>query len=102
MSLNVDPYRRYKPIRLGIHVCAADDTGEPVKVRNYDLPSLDLARLRFDAARRACEQPADEEVTVELISGGSILDSFPMRRAALPSLSAIIHPPPPPEPDRGR
>jgi hypothetical protein len=40
MSANVDPYRRYKPIRLGIHVSAADDqSGETVTVRNYDLPS---------------------------------------------------------------
>jgi hypothetical protein len=100
MSVNIDPYRRYKPIRLGIHVCAADDIGEPVTVRKYDLPSLDLARLRFDAARRAYQQPADEEVTVELISGGSILDSFPMRRAMLPSLSAIIHTPRSPDPGR--
>jgi len=34
--------------------------------------------------------------------GGGIVDSFPMRRAALPSLSEIVHPPLPPMPDRYR
>ena len=100
---NVNPYRRYKPIRLGIHVSAADNqSGEPVTVRNYDLPSPELARLRFEAARYACRQPAGDEVTVELISGGSIIDSFPMRRAALAHLSDVVDPPPPPMPGRYR
>jgi hypothetical protein len=104
MGASFDPYRRYRPIRLGIHVCAADDqSGEPVTVRNYDLPSPELARLRFEAARKACRQTADDgEVTVELIGGGSIIDSFPMRRAALADLSNVVDPPPPPIPGRYR
>jgi hypothetical protein len=44
----------------------------------------------------------EPEVTVELICGGAILDTFPMRRAALPRLSVIIDPPPPPVPGRYR
>jgi len=55
---DVDPYRRYRPT-----------------VRNYDLPSPELARLRFEAARRDCQQlDGDDEVTIELVSGGRILD----------------------------
>ena len=100
MAANVDPYRRYRPIRLGIHVFATDDqSGESITVRNYDLPSPELARLRFEAARLACLRPADDdspELVVELISGGKILDAFPMRRVTLPRLSVIIDPPPPP------
>jgi hypothetical protein len=85
MAANADQYRRYRPIRLGIHVCGADDqAGEPITVRNYDLPSPELARLRFEAARIACLQADDDnpELIVELISGGKILDAFPMRHAA--------------------
>jgi hypothetical protein len=74
---NVDPYRLYRPFQLRIHVCApGGQSGELVTVRNYDLPSPELARLRFEVARVACEQPSGGEVTVELISGGSIVDSF--------------------------
>ncbi len=106
MAGNIDPYRRYKPIRLGIHVFASDDqSGESVTVRNYDLPSPELARLRFEAARLACLRPADNdnpELVVELISGGNILDAFPMRRGALEQLRNIVDPPPPPMPDRYR
>ena len=106
MAADVDPYRRYRPIRLGIHVFATDDqSGESITVRNYDLPSPELARLRFEAARLACLWPANEdnpELVVELISGGKILDAFPMRRDALPSLRAIVDPPPAPMPDRYR
>ena len=99
----VDPYRRHRPIRLGIHVCASENN-ETVTVRNYDLPSPELARLRFEAARIACLQADDDnpELIVELISGGKILDTFPMRRATLPRLSVIIDPPPPPVPGRYR
>jgi hypothetical protein len=105
MAANVDPYRRYRPIRLGIHVCAADDIGEPVTVRNYDLPSPELARLRFEAARGECEQfdgDDEPEVAVELICGGKILDTFPMRRATLSRLGVTVDPPPPPVPGRYR
>ncbi len=104
MGASFDPYRRYKPIGLGIHVCGGDDaTGEPVTVRNHDLPSPELARLRFEAARGACRHTADDgEVTVELITGGTIIDSFPMRRDTLPTLSAIVDPPPSPIPGRYR
>jgi hypothetical protein len=105
MPANFDPYRRYKPTRLGIHVSVADDLGEPVTVRNYDLPSPQLARMRFDAARLACRHPAGDKkskLVVELISGGNILDSFSMRRDTLPSLSAIVTPPPTPIPGRYR
>jgi hypothetical protein len=104
MEANVDPYRRYKPVRLGIHVCA-DESGQPVTVRNYNLPSPELARMRFDAARLACQRPADEddpELVVELISGGNMLDGFAIHRDTLPSLSAIVDPPPPPIPGRYR
>jgi hypothetical protein len=53
----VDPYRRYEPIRLGIHVCA-DESGESVTVRNYDLSSPELARLRSrPRASRASTRP---------------------------------------------
>jgi hypothetical protein len=98
----IDPYRRHRPIRLGIYVRAIDGSiGETVTVRNYDLPSPELARIRFDAARLACEQlGGGDEVTVELISGGNIVDSFPMPCDALPSLSDIVDPPPRPEPGR--
>ena len=103
MAANVaDPYRRYRPIRLGIHVSATDDqSGETFTVRNYDLPIPELARLRFEAAGDACLRPTgDGELIVELISGGNILDTFPMRRDTLPRLSVIIDPPPSPVPDR--
>jgi hypothetical protein len=51
----MDPYRRHRPIRLGIHIRATDDlTGEAVTVRNHDLPSPELALLRFDVARGEC------------------------------------------------
>jgi hypothetical protein len=33
---------------------------KPITVRNSDLPSPELARLRFDAARRAYQQPAGD------------------------------------------
>ncbi len=104
MTSATDPYRRHRPIRLGIHVRAFDGrTGEAVTVRNYDLPSPELARLRFDVARDECEQLAgDDELAVELICGGNIVDTFPMRRATLPRLSVIIDPPPPPVPGRYR
>ncbi len=106
MAATVNPYRRYKPIRLGIHVSASDnECGEVVTVRNYDLPSPELARIRFEAARCECQQLAGDDepvVVVELISGGNILDTFPMRRATLPRLSVIIDPPPPPVPGRYR
>jgi len=106
MAASVDPYRRHRPIRLGIHVRATDGlTGEAVTVRNYDLPSTELSRLRFDIARGECEQSAGDDepaVAVELICGGSVLDSFPMRRGTLPTLSNIVHPPPPPVPGRYR
>ncbi len=106
MAANVDPYRRCRPIRLGIHIFATDDqNGESITIRNYDLPSPDFARLRFESARLACLRPADDgspELVVELISGGKILDAFPMRRATLPRLSVIIDPPPSPVPDRYR
>jgi hypothetical protein len=106
MTSAVDPYRRHRPIGLGIHVRATDDlTGEAVTVRNHDLPSPELAWLRFDVARAECEQMAGDdepEVVVELICGGNILDTFPMRRAMLPRLSVIINPPPPPVPGRYR
>ena len=56
MAATVDPFRRYRPIRLGVHVCAVDDeSGQPVTVRNYDLPSPELARMRFEAARLECQ-----------------------------------------------
>ena len=42
------------------------------------------------------------EVAVELICGGNIIDTFPMRRATLPRLSVIVDPPPPPVPGRYR
>jgi hypothetical protein len=106
MATNLDPHRHYRPILLGIHVSAAGDTsGEAVTVRNYDLPSPELARMRFDAARLACQHPSGDKkskLVVELISGGNILDSFPMRRDTLPSLSAIVDPPPPSIPGRYR
>ena len=39
----------------------------------------------------------EPELVVDLISGGSILDSFPMSRAALAQLSNIVGPPPMPD-----
>jgi len=84
--------REYHPCDVGLHVCGVveDDSARPLTLANHRLPSPEMARRAWAAARAELEDEGGE-VAVDLFTAPySMDDSFTMRRQMLPRLAAIV------------
>jgi hypothetical protein len=88
MSANVaDPYRRYKPVRLGIHVSASDnESSEVVTVRNYELPTPNSRdRVSMTRAVSARSWPATWRKATDADAARMLREAAKHWRAMAPS-----------------